>query len=203
MSNCPGCAAENPEQARFCSQCGGALSPAGRVGTADQPGPALAVVARGSGAPSGAVREFPAAPRVRRLAAAAIDLAIGGIFLLPLAVMPLWLEPFVKGNVVSKLVRFLPALYLLLRDSIGGRSVGKVFMGLVTYDHDQGRPATIVDSVVRNWPFAFPLLPWIGWMISACLSAVMGIQILFGSRTRLGDGFATTQVVDERHLDAA
>ena len=147
-----------------------------------------------------AAAAYPAAPRVRRFVAALIDLLVGAMLLFLFQMVPLWIVPFAKSNLLVKLVRFLPAFYLLLRDSLGGRSVGKAFMGLVTYDCNLRRPANVVDSVVRNWPLALTLIPWVGWVLSGVFSIVVAVQILLGARQRFGDGFAATQVVDEKWL---
>ncbi len=195
MSTCTQCLAEQDSQASFCSKCGAQLHEA-----------LESIVVTGT--PPGSIpREtqletYPAAPRVRRLFAAAIDIAIGSLFLIPLISLPIWMGAFVKGSFLTKILRFLPALYLLFRDSIGGRSIGKALMGLVTYDRSLRRPANVIDSVVRNWPLAFTLIPWIGWILSCVFTAIIAIQILIGRPRRLGDGFATTQVIDEKWLRA-
>src|SRR5262245_964408 len=46
--------------------------------------------------------------------------------------------------------------YLLLRDSIAGRSLGKICFGLVVIDLHTGRPCGWVGSIARNAVFAIP-----------------------------------------------
>ncbi len=194
MAKCPRCGVDYDVGASYCGGCGAPLAPGGAPGRPDTaPGPA----------PTQTLEAYPPAPRIRRLVAAAIDLAIGMIFLLPAVALPQWMLPFVKVNLFSRALRFIPALYLLLRDSLGGRSVGKALMGLVTYDRNEGRPANVVDSVVRNWPLALAVIPWIGWILSGGLSLIIAAQILAGRPQRFGDGFATTQVIEEKCLAGA
>lgn len=193
MSTCAQCHTEIHPDARFCGSCGASLA----VTAAPMSVAAQAAVAISPAVEAG---EFPAAPRVRRLVAAAIDVAIGCVFLFALVGIPAWMSPFVRDNFLTKMLRFIPALYLLLRDSIGGRSIGKALMGLVTYDLNLKRPANVVDSVVRNWPLALAAIPVIGWMLCGALSIVIVGQILLGRPQRLGEGFASTQVIDEKLL---
>jgi hypothetical protein len=160
----------------------------------------VAVAASALEADPRGLETYPAAPRVRRLFGAAIDVAIGCVFLIPVVAMPLWLGPFMRTGLRVKILRFLPALYLLLRDSIGGRSPGKAVMGLVTYDRNLKQPGNIVDSIVRNWPFMLAIVPWVGWILSGLFTAIVAVQILLGRAQRMGDGFATTQVIDDKWL---
>jgi hypothetical protein len=216
MSTCPQCRFESPVESKFCCGCGAPLTagvaavevPPVAPASGGVPGAGIAgaVVfpnaSADAAAPASPTGEttFPAAPRVRRIVAALIDLVIGAVFMIPFELTPMWMAPFVKSNVFVKLIRFIPVFYLLLRDSLGGRSVGKALMGLVTWDRNLKRPANVVDSVVRNWPLVLTLIPWVGWAVSGLLSLVMAVQILVGARQRFGDGFATTQVVDEKWL---
>ena len=80
--------------------------------------------------------------------------------------------------------------YLLLRDAILGRSLGKFVIGLTVVSLETGRPASARDSVTRNVVFVLP-----GANIAA---------VFLETRTlardpqgqRLGDRLALTQVVD-------
>jgi len=80
--------------------------------------------------------------------------------------------------------------YVLFRDSIHGRSLGKFLFGLTVVNLQTGRPAAARDSLTRNVVFVLP-----GANIAA---------VFLETRTlardpqgqRLGDRLAITQVVD-------
>jgi len=82
------------------------------------------------------------------------------------------------------------AAYVLFRDSIRGRSLGKFLFGLTVVNLQSGRPASARDSLARNIVFVLP-----GANIAA---------VFLETRTlardpqgqRLGDRLAMTQVVD-------
>ena len=82
------------------------------------------------------------------------------------------------------------ALYLLLRDSVQGQSLGKLLFGLVVISLETGRPATIVSSVQRNLLF---LLPGAN-VPAAFLETMTLVRDVQGQR--LGDRLAHTQVID-------
>ena len=82
------------------------------------------------------------------------------------------------------------ALYLLLRDSIRGQSLGKFFMGLVVISVETGRPCRIKGSVWRN---VLLLLP--GANVAAIfLESITIVRDPQGQR--LGDRVAQTQVIE-------
>ena len=84
----------------------------------------------------------------------------------------------------------LSAGYVLLRDAIGGQSVGKLLVGLIAIDLHSGRPAAILGSVKRN---SILLLP--GANIVAIF--LEGRTILIDPQgQRLGDRLAQTQIVE-------
>ena len=80
--------------------------------------------------------------------------------------------------------------YILLRDMVRGRSLGKFLLGLTVISLETGQPASARDSVARNVLFVLP-----GANIAA---------VFLEARTlardpqglRLGDRLAMTQVVD-------
>lgn len=114
----------------------------------------------------------------KRLYAAAIDslvVASGGLFAQILE-SPWWLA--------------FGALYLLLRDSMQGQSLGKLVVGLVVINLETGRPATLRSSVRRNLLF---LLPGAN-VAAAFLETITLVRDVQGQR--LGDRLAHTQVVD-------
>jgi uncharacterized RDD family membrane protein YckC len=81
-------------------------------------------------------------------------------------------------------------LYVLLRDAMYGRSVGKFLFGLVVIDLETGRPCGRAGSAKRNVVFLLP-----GANLSAAfLEAVTIVRDPQGQR--LGDRVAQTQVVE-------
>jgi hypothetical protein len=82
------------------------------------------------------------------------------------------------------------AAYLLLRDAVRGRSVGKFVCGLVVINLDTGRPCGCGSSVRRNILF---LLPGAN-ILAAFLEARTIVRDPQGQR--LGDRVALTQVVE-------
>jgi RDD family len=90
----------------------------------------------------------------------------------------------------SAIYLILGALYVLLKDSIAGRSVGKFCFGLVVIDLLSGRPCGRVASAKRNILLLIP-----GPNISAVfLESATIVRDPQGQR--LGDRLAHTQVVD-------
>jgi uncharacterized RDD family membrane protein YckC len=73
-------------------------------------------------------------------------------------------------------------LYLLLRDSVQGQSLGKLLFGLVVISLESGRPATLRNSLRRNL------------LVAAFLETITLMCDVQGQR--LGDRLAHTQVVD-------
>jgi uncharacterized RDD family membrane protein YckC len=82
------------------------------------------------------------------------------------------------------------ALYLLLRDAIGGQSLGKLLVGLVVINLETGRPSTLKGSALRNVFFLVPGANLVAIFLE-WLSIVRDPQ-----GQRLGDRLAQTQVVD-------
>ena len=117
------------------------------------------------------------ATRTSRLLAFAIDVwGVGGIIYL--ALLPLGLV--VAGLDVALGGLFWTA-YLLLRDGIDGRSIGKLVVGIRTISVDSGRPCNWFASLMRN-------LPQFLFIFDA-------IFILGERQMRLGDILAGTQVM--------
>lgn len=92
----------------------------------------------------------------------------------------------------SDLLIFLTvgAGYLLLRDGVAGRSVGKFCCGLVTIDLLTGRPCGPGAAISRNALF---LLPGAN-LVAAFMEMATVVRDSQGQR--LGDRFASTQVVE-------
>jgi uncharacterized RDD family membrane protein YckC len=85
---------------------------------------------------------------------------------------------------------FIAAAYLLLRDAVAGRSVGKFFCGLVVINLATGQPCGKAASISRN---ALLLLPGAN-VVAAFLEAATIVRDPQGQR--LGDRLAWTQVVE-------
>jgi len=87
---------------------------------------------------------------------------------------------------------FLPSAYLLLRDSVGGASIGKRIMKICVYNTQEMEKAGIYDSILRNWYLG---IPFIGPTI---LSMLAFIQILI-KNFRSGEMFSNTIVIKNKH----
>jgi len=84
----------------------------------------------------------------------------------------------------------LGAAYLILRDGIGGRSIGKFCCGLVVINLKTGLPCTRGDSIGRN---SILVLPGAN-LVAVFLEAATIVRDPQGQR--LGDRFVQTQVVE-------
>jgi uncharacterized RDD family membrane protein YckC len=84
----------------------------------------------------------------------------------------------------------LAAGYLLLRDAIGGQSLGKILLGLVVIDLQTGRVSSWSGSVRRNFLLLLPGANVVAIFLEArtIMSDPQG--------QRLGDRLAQTQVVE-------
>ena len=114
----------------------------------------------------------------KRLCAAAVDsLLVATSVVFAQLLQSLWL--LVAGS-----------LYLLLRDSVQGQSLGKLLFGLVVITLETGRPATLASSVRRNLLFLLPgaNLPAVFLETMTLVRDVQG--------QRLGDRLAQTQVIE-------
>ena len=114
----------------------------------------------------------------RRMAAATLD----GLLILSCVVF--WATP------ESTLPLLVGAGYALLRDAVGGQSVGKFVYSLMVIRLDTGRPAGARSSVQRN----------IVWLVPGANIPAVFLEALTVVRDpkggRLGDRIALTQVVD-------
>jgi RDD family len=114
----------------------------------------------------------------RRMAAATLD----GLLILSCVVF--W------ATTQSLLVLLAGAGYALLRDAVGGQSIGKFVYSLIVIRLDTGRPAGARSSVQRN----------IVWLIPGANVPAVFLEALTVVRdpkgARLGDRIALTQVVD-------
>jgi len=126
----------------------------------------------------GLVSPYAKADVRKRLTAASID----GLLVATLCLLS-WI-----GR--APLYLALGAGYLLLRDAIGGQSIGKILLGLVVIDLTTGRVASVSDSVKRNLLLLLPGANVVAIFLEArtIMSDPQG--------QRLGDRLAHTQVVE-------
>ena len=127
---------------------------------------------------SGLVSPYPKADVRKRVYASAIDstLVVTAIIL--------------YQRLDSIAFPILGALYLLLRDGVRGRSIGKILCGLTVIDLQTGKPATMPASMRRN---IILLVPGAN-LVAAVLEIVTISRDVQGQR--LGDRLAQTQVVE-------
>ena len=81
------------------------------------------------------------------------------------------------------------AAYLLLRDAMYGRSIGKFFAGLAVVQLETNQPCSLAGSFRRNLVFLFPGVN----VVAICLEAITVVRDPQGHR--LGDRLARTQGV--------
>ena len=149
-------------------------------------------VAEPSVVPAPPGRYRPGDP-VARFGAALIDLLVAGAFLLPGGLS--WSGGGEMGwddrAVALIMVGIATGLiYLLVKDGLDGRSVGKRVTGLIVIHLPSNRPCSIGRSALRTIVFYLSsLLPVIGSLIEPIL------VIATPDRRRLGDRAASTQVV--------
>ena len=151
--------------------------------------------------------ESPKATRKQRIFAGLIDIFVA------MAIAKISLSPkflFAKAGIVKFAIWVLPILYLLLKDSIEGKSIGKLLAGITAYNTVENKPAGFADSILRNWPlfFAapfvviFPCIPGPLRMVSLFF-AIPLIALFFQIGTknrRWGDGMANTIVIKDSKL---
>ncbi len=120
---------------------------------------------------------YPKADVMRRLFAGILD---GSLFVTSL---------YFYQNTGSVWFVVAGAVYLVFRDAVQGRSVGKFSVGLAVISLETGRPCTPAGSVRRNLVFLFPGANF----VAVVLEAVTVVRDPQGHR--LGDKLAQTQVV--------
>jgi hypothetical protein len=152
----------------------------------------------------------PALPSPRRrLAAFFIDALVVAVLVTFAMFAPEGPSP--AEGIARAVLPYGPCAYLMFRDAIGGRSIGKLATGLLVWDHKAGRPGGFMDSVIRNWPLAVLMLPLGGPLVqgllwplyviklAAAATAVMMLwQVLRRRPRRILEGPATTQVIRAR-----
>ena len=97
---------------------------------------------------------------------------------------------------------FAGLAYLLLSDALfDGRSLGKRLVRLQVISSETRQPCSFRDSILRNSTFGLgyllSLIPWIGWLFMAIVSAGEFVLVL-GSEEgrRLGDELAKTTAIE-------
>ena len=80
------------------------------------------------------------------------------------------------------------ALVFSLRDSISGRSLGKLICGVTVHDVESYKPISWRQSFMRNLAILFPVIPLIAL-----------VQMSKGPR--VGDGWAGTRVIWNKYVD--
>ena len=142
----------------------------------------------------------------RRLAAFFIDGLVVSVLILFAMFAP---EGPTQAEAIARAVLpYGPCAYLMFRDAIAGRSVGKLATGLLVWDDKAGRPGGFMDSVIRNWPLALLMLPiggplvqgllWPLYVIklaAAATAVMMFWQVLRRRPRRILEGPATTRVI--------
>jgi hypothetical protein len=126
----------------------------------------------------GLVSHYAKADVRKRLSAAFVDVMV---------VTTLSLGYWTGG---SPLYLSFGAGYLLLRDAVGGRSIGKLLFGLVVIGLQTGRPCSFAGSIERNLLLLLP-----GANIVAVFLETRTI-VADAQGQRLGDRLAQTQVVE-------
>jgi len=132
------------------------------------------------------VKDLPN-PKLKRLVAGLIDILI---------VLVIFFALFFYRKLLFALILrrglalFIPHLYLLLKDSIEGKSIGKLFVGIIVFNEKDKKAGGVLDSIIRNWYLA---IPFVGPTIFAL---IIGLQILAGKK-RLGEKAAGTVVITD------
>lgn len=126
-------------------------------------------------------------PRLKRLVAGFID-----VLFAHLLILPFFLSKKIMILVFArKLIIFVPGLYLLFKDSFGGKSLGKSLSSILVYSESKKKTGNISDSFLRNWPLFMPI---VGTVIMA---GILGVQIFIGEKKRIGDKYANTIILTD------
>lgn len=148
--------------------------------------------------------KVPVAGIAKRLAAGGVDLFIGivlMIFIIRIVLFRYILRrAFIKGFLAFVIIYALSAVYFLLRDSLKGKSVGKLICSLTVVNLERKKPADLADSILRNSMLAIIVIPVFGWIIFSILSIIIIVQISVGKEQRIGDRFANTRVIEDRFM---
>jgi len=145
----------------------------------------------GSNIPEVSEQPFQAS-KTRRIVAGTIDMLVVVIL------AALFLSPNLRLLNMAGIRRIIafcaPGIYLLFRDFIDGKSIGKLITGLTAYNIEQKKPAGFAESIIRNWYLGIPLLGPTFFTAIACL------QIMF-KNSRWGDGMAKTIIIKDQDME--
>jgi hypothetical protein len=127
-------------------------------------------------------------PVTKRLIAGVVDylIALAIFVLLFLSKRMIFLIILRRG-----LALVIPHLYLLVKDSIEGKSIGKTLVGILVFNEKDKKPGGLLDSIIRNWYLAIPIIG------PTILVIFIGSQILSGKQKRIGDEGAGTIVITD------
>jgi hypothetical protein len=142
--------------------------------------------------------------RARRAFAGVVDLSIAtalAVVLFRLLLVRFTVRTHLLLFLVSLAAACAPAAYLILRDALGGKSIGKLLVGLAVVNPARRRRGGLADSVLRNLVFGFAVVPLVGWVITFAIAGVAGVAILSGRPTRIGEGLTDARVMDDRSAE--
>lgn len=128
-------------------------------------------------------------PVSRRLTAAFIDYFLVVCIMLFLIFFKRRALPFLIARRAIALI--LPPLYFLVKDSMFGKSIGKMLLGISVFNENDNKRGGILESIIRNW---YLVIPVIGPTIFAI---IMAVQIISGRKQRIGDKAAGTIVIKD------
>lgn len=191
---CPMCHQAHPYDATFCPACGAKLPQTENLARGIEYSTREPQLGKGLLSP-------PAFHiRLRRLAAGFLDCAVA----YSLSVLPGRVGLFAPISRRLAMLMIIPAAYLVFRDSLSGKSLGKFLFSLRVYNATTGKPGDFADSVLRNWFFVVIVLPpslrflSLGGIVFSLLALVVAGQIIFGAGQRLGETRANTFVGPDR-----
>lgn len=167
----------------FCNQCGNEYS----IGEVKCSSCGSILSKLPNQLPVGEVKKF-LNPKLKRFVAGIIDISVVlAIFFVLFFSKRLTLAILLRRG----LAIVIPHLYLLLKDSIEGKSIGKLLVGIMVYNEKEKKAGGLLDSIIRNWYLAIPFLG------PTLIALVIGAQILSGKNKRLGDEGAGTIVITD------
>lgn len=191
MPYCVNCGAKIELTWEKCSNCGASLAKIATSGVIKEE--------------NNYKKEIPAASPSKRICSGLIDCIIAISLTLFIWVLIAKKVPIsgtrIRWMIIGLILPFLPALYFVLKDSLGGKSFGKMIVGLTTISLDKLKPINLPESLLRNAIFALIAIPIIGWFAFLVFAIFVGVQIVIGRPQRLGDAFARTMVIDDRNIE--
>jgi uncharacterized RDD family membrane protein YckC len=172
MPYCETCGTEYPTGQNSCTNCNNSLQVVEEIPT--------------SAKTQLTDREITAT-KSRRIIAGIIDIVV--VIALGLLMLSPRLRLLNMIGLKKFLSFFIPAFYLLLKDSFDGKSIGKLFTGLTVFNTIEKKPAGIGDNILRNWVILIPFVP-----------IILFIQIIIKNK-RWGDEMAHTIVIKDSAIE--